>query len=411
MQIVWRIATVLGLVLGVCAVSSAEAVHLKAKVENDHTARRQTPIATTLTVGKEISADQVKQIGEHPRAAIDDKQPVQVELVKADDGSVQSVILRWIEAKLDANQMKDCEITFADKSDESKPALHFVDGDGYQDLMNGDKQIYRYEEKFDPAHVKETMKPFHHIYGFHGEGLITKGPGGMETHHRGIFFGFGTQFGNFWDCHDAYQLHKGFIEARKVEGPIAARQSDNIQWVGKDGLIVAHETREVTTWKIAENQLALDYDITVVSESGDLQMSGNVHHSGFHFRAADEVAGPGKQTLHTGGATYIYPDGAKKLKDDEWGDIQWVAAKFSIKDNPYLVIHMSDPANRKATYSTRPYGRFGAGISGVLKSGEPLHLKYRVLIMDGKEHPDETAATLGSYFADFSTPVMVTVSK
>src|SRR5689334_3640942 len=67
--------------------------------------------------------------------------------------------------------------------------FRFVDGDGYRELHYQGRPIYRYMIKYDPKDRENTYKPFHHVYGFHDEGFITKGPGGMETHHRGIFFG------------------------------------------------------------------------------------------------------------------------------------------------------------------------------------------------------------------------------
>src|SRR5215213_7443546 len=78
-------------------------------------------------------------------------------------------------------------------ADPAAKSFHFADGDGYRELLFGDKPIYRYVNKYDPADRENTLKPFHHLYGLHGEGYITKGPGGLYTHHRGIFLGFTTQ--------------------------------------------------------------------------------------------------------------------------------------------------------------------------------------------------------------------------
>src|SRR5262245_354167 len=69
-------------------------------------------------------------------------------------------------------------------------SLRFVDGQGFRDLYFGDHPVYRYvTPKYDPANRDATLKPFLHVYGFHNEGYITKGAGGMETHHRGVFIG------------------------------------------------------------------------------------------------------------------------------------------------------------------------------------------------------------------------------
>ena len=56
----------------------------------------------------------------------------------------------------------------------------------------------------------ETYKPFHHVY-VAGNRQLTKGPGGLFPHHRGIFFGFnrisyGDKTADVWHCKDgAYQ--------------------------------------------------------------------------------------------------------------------------------------------------------------------------------------------------------------
>src|SRR5437773_3829499 len=91
-------------------------------------------------------------------------------------------------------------------------AFQFVDGQEFRDLFFGDQPIYRYvTPRYDPADRDATLKPFVHVYGFHGEGFITKGAGGLETHHRGLFFGFQTNRGNFWECKECYQEHEKYL--------------------------------------------------------------------------------------------------------------------------------------------------------------------------------------------------------
>src|SRR4051794_9604341 len=76
-------------------------------------------------------------------------------------------------------------------------AFHFVDGDGVRDLYFGDAPIWRDMIKYAPADRDATYKPYKHVYGF-GEnaGPVTKGPGGLYPHPRGVFLGFKTQFGD-----------------------------------------------------------------------------------------------------------------------------------------------------------------------------------------------------------------------
>jgi hypothetical protein len=153
----------------------------------------------------------------------------------------------------------------------------------------------------------------------------------------------------------------------------------------------------------------MDWDITVESLSGDIPLSNNAHHAGFHFRAAEEVTGAAG-SLHKGLATYIRPESAKLLKDDEWSDCPWAAMSFPVKGHNYMVMHMNHPDNPPpVTYSTRPYGRFGAFHLQTLKQGEPMHLRYRILVMDAVAQKNATAATLAMKYADYVSSPKVTV--
>ncbi|GIS62311.1 MAG: hypothetical protein CM1200mP2_45360 [Planctomycetaceae bacterium] len=42
----------------------------------------------------------------------------------------------------------------------------------------------------DPAKRDLDNKPFHHVFDPAGTRLLTKGTGGLYTHHQGLFYGF-----------------------------------------------------------------------------------------------------------------------------------------------------------------------------------------------------------------------------
>src|SRR5439155_3440313 len=140
----------------------------------------------------------------------------------------------------------------------------------------GDKPLYRYmTPAFDPADRVNTYKPYLHLYGMHGEGFITKSPGGTETHHRGIFFGYSCQHGNFWTCRDGEtQRHRSYDKDRELVTPGLARMASITEWVTKDEKVVARDTREVTARHIAPDQTILDFDITLAAVGEDLQLKG-----------------------------------------------------------------------------------------------------------------------------------------
>jgi len=75
-----------------------------------------------------------------------------------------------------------------------KDAFSFQDAPGkHMDLLFAGKPVTRYMYEFDtstPAKAKETYKVYTHVFDETGKDFITKGPGGLYTHHRGIFIGW-----------------------------------------------------------------------------------------------------------------------------------------------------------------------------------------------------------------------------
>ena len=76
-----------------------------------------------------------------------------------------------------------------------------------------------------------TFKVYDHLYDpDDGKRQVTKGPGGLYTHHRGLFYGFqrvsygpnGATKVNIWECPNAHQSHEGVLssEAGRVLGAI-----------------------------------------------------------------------------------------------------------------------------------------------------------------------------------------------
>src|SRR5262249_13160001 len=80
----------------------------------------------------------------------------------------------------------------------------------FTELRHGDRPVLRYVYRaFDDSTKEkreETFKVYHHLYDPSGQALITKGPGGLYTHHRGLFYGFKATYGDkkitadTWHC-------------------------------------------------------------------------------------------------------------------------------------------------------------------------------------------------------------------
>jgi len=374
------------------ALGQSSDIHLKFRGDDFH--RANTPMLATLDpaasalVGVNIKATLIAK----------DHAPVLAQL----DGNE----VRWIEPELKPHEERDYQLTFGKPSTQpTEPQFAFRDTEGTRDLEFNGQSVYRY--MFHYPSPQGSYKPFHHIFGFHGEGFITKGPEGSETHHRGIFFGFNTQYGNFWASKKAEQRHDDFVMQRQFAGPVAARCASLTKWRGDTGQTVIRDTREVTAWRPKAGMVILDFDVSVESLAGDIKPTGNAHHSGFHFRAAEEVQGK-TNPLHTGGCTFVRPASATLQGDDVYADCPWVAGFFSIKGNPYVVMQMDYPENPKSTYSTRAYGRFGACFTDTLHEKQPMRLRYRFVIMDGAEKPSPDS--LAAMYVDYANPPKVEIS-
>ena len=340
-------------------------------------------------------------------------------------GQVDGATVRFIEPDLTAGRAKTYTIRPS-----TKPAgsFAFKDGGGYRDLLFGDVAVWRDMIRFDPADRENTFKPFQHVYAFGAkpgsDDFLTKGPGGKFPHHRGIFFGFkasedGKDLGDFWHGKDKVtQRHVKYLKEDEFVGPVAARCSAVTDWVGKDEkTAVVRDTRRETTWRIAEDQYVLDYDITLETLTGKpVRIFADPHHGGFHFRAAQEVADTIGADGKPGSAVYTRPATAKDEKNDIWSDCPWATCAFDVKGKRCAVTILDHPSNLKpARFSTRPYGRFGSYFDSTLSPGEPLRLKYRVLLRGAS--PSNASNQAGDRaeaersMADYSNVSQITVKR
>src|SRR5207302_7271772 len=103
-----------------------------------------------------------------------------------------------------------------------------------------DRPILRYMHPSLDESSKEkrelTYKVFHHLYDPAGKRLVTKGPGGLYTHHRGLFYGFnrisydeGKKKADTWHCtNDAHLSHEGLVS--EDAGPAVGRLPAQADW-------------------------------------------------------------------------------------------------------------------------------------------------------------------------------------
>lgn len=310
-----------------------------------------------------------------------------------------------------------------------KPKVGDVEGYHWQDASTGEtdlvfgKPVLKYVhptlDDTSPATREQTYKPFHHVYSPDGSRIVTKGPGGKYTHHRGLYFGFnrisyGPDFAekcDVWHCKaPAYQNHEQV--SAKEEGFVLGRHRLAIGWHGAKGEKFAAEEREVGVYNVAGGQF-IDFASRVSTVDGPIKLDGDPQHSGFHFRADNEVADKtAKQTY------FLRPDGkggpgetrnwdAKKV-DPKAVNEPWKVMSFVLGDKRYSVLRIDHPENPGEDRSSeRDYGRVGGYFEYVVTKDAPLKVKYRIVLKDG----EFDAAEAERLTADFVDPPKVTVKK
>lgn len=272
-----------------------------------------------------------------------------------------------------------------------------LDVEDGRDLLHGGRLVLRHLTRFDPEKPADTFRTYDHVAGFHGEGFLTKGPGGKHPHHMGVFAGWnatavGKDVFDFWHGKNGVTLRHRAYEDPGPPADGEGRMRSVTEWRAGDGRPVVIEDRRVTARLESADVLVLDYEIALAAAGPEpVTLGGDPHHAGFQFRAAQEVADREKETL------WLRAEGAKAGKDDVWEDCAWAVCRFTVQGHPGAVQMSDHPSNpRPTSCPTRAYGRFGFFFRARLEPGVPLRLRYRLVVMDGSR-PE--AADAGSWAA------------
>lgn len=278
----------------------------------------------------------------------------------------------------------------------------------------------------------ETYKPFHHVY-VAGNRRLTKGPGGLFPHHRGIFFGFnrisyGDKTADVWHCKEgAYQSFEKAIS--HDGGAVYASDSNEIHWRGKDGKPFAQEIRSLKTTRLGEATSIEFHSVLTNVTDKTIKFRGDPQHAGVQFRASQDVPDHTKHLTY-----YVRPDGVSKPgkfrnwspKKDETEankahiDLDWNAVciglpkrasgdkqeKLTEDDiNRFTIGYFPAATNPSPErFSERDYARFGCYFEKDLPAGESFSVSYRFVIKPGLMTQEELARMR----MDFDNPVTVT---
>jgi len=392
---------------------------LPVKIECDTggMARVHEPVSVELRFGKDVPESARGWFADAGKAGVvlrqDGKEiPAQLESLVDENNQVCGARISWIIESAAAG--KTLSYVPAIQSSATTGATEkfvLIDKAGeHLDCFFGNRPVYRYVYRFDPDNFHDTYKPFHHVCDFEGEYFITKGPGGMDSHHRGMYIGWNeTKVGgksyDFWSMGDkSTQRHKAFVPQATSAGPVLARRAALVDWVTPDGEPVVRDRRETVVYRQPEGRRLFDMLFLVEPLKGPTRLDGHLHHAGFHFRADNEVA------FKRASSRYVLPPGVKRVNDQ--ADGPWAVGSFVMRDKRYAILHMSGPANPNSTvYSTRDYGRFGAFFQTGIDIGKPLVLQYRVLVIPVKDVSELDQAAFVREYENYVKPPVVRVSS
>ena len=324
----------------------------------------------------------------------------QTRLMGAKEGNELTFLLPVLDA--------DEELILTGKTvseDETPNSFRLVtENENTLDIRYGKRPILRsMHEPIDrssPERIGETYKVYHHVYDPTGEFYVTKGPGGLFPHHRGLFYGFnrisygenGTTKADIWHCKNGERQNRRGAK-HGVGGPAFGRDTGMIDWHGRDDSVFAEELRELTTYK-AEGGTLIEFASLLESKVGKVRLDGDPQHAGFQFRASQHVPDNTKDKTY-----YVRPDGKAEpgqfrnwsAKEDESEEnlahinLPWNALSFVIDDQRYTCCYLDHPGNPKpARYSERDYGRFGSYFEYDMDTDKPLKLNYRIWLQHGE---------------------------
>lgn len=370
-----------------------------ASVEAGSSDRDWTPVSLDLSVSPSPDARSVRVTSAGVPA-----------LAQLERLSPELVRVWWIVTDLPATQERVYSITLLEE-DAAETKFRQEDTsvgvDRSTDLLFEGRPALRYVHRpFDPDEIEETKKPFHHVFDVEGTGFITKGVGGLYSHHRGIFFGYRRcrvegEVLDTWHARDGeHQDHEAF-EAVHV-GDVFGGHTARISWNDRQGQAFLREFRRVRVFAQPDGQRLIELTSTLEAVDGPVELDGDRQHAGVQFRAAQEVADHDDETRFLRPASWAHLPADREVNSDDHRGLPWNAIQFEARGRAYTVAYLSHPDNSgEAEFSERLYGRFGEFFPGEVRAGSPLTLRYRFWVQaDGSVQRSE----IERKHADFTRP-------
>jgi hypothetical protein len=250
-------------------------------------------------------------------------------------------------------------------------------------------------EPYQADRHTETCKPWHRLFAPDGRQL-TKDGGGEYEHHRGLFLGWNqvrcgdTSF-DFWHCHKGETQRVVHCAAQPGPGGVQELQLD---WCAADGRAIVHERRQVAPLA-ADGATGVRITHELQAAAAEAVLGGDPQHAGAQFRAVQQFA-----EADAAKVTYLRPATAQGGKDDVWTGCAWTAAVLPFAEGAVTVLRVEHPDNPTATWSTRPYGRFGAMWRATITATAPLRVQVAWLVVPGTPDRARCERLAAAVFAD-----------
>ena len=161
-----------------------------------------------------------------------------------------------------------------------------------------------------------------------------------------------------------------------------------ILWKDQNDKTLVREVRDIRVFKQPRGETIIDFTSRLRPTTGPIKLSGDAHHGGVHFRAAEYVVHNAESTL------FIRPEHWSHLAPENENQgrrnpenlhvTPWDAMFFHIEDRMYTVAQLTHPDNPgKEEMGERKYGRLGYYFPHDLTDDNPLDLNYRFWITTG----------------------------
>lgn len=355
----------------------------------------------------------VEDDGLHSRVAVCGATASPAQIEPLEEGRAR---IWWIMPELAAGTEQACHIVSGELQPTEADGFRWQDSsDGdvrSRDLLFGDQPVLRYmHTPFNPEDIEHTKKPYHHVFDPLGDRPITKGAGGLYSHHRGIFFGYNKcrvndseqELDTWHAARGEHQLHRETI--REFNGPVFGGHIVRIDWNDRQGRPFVEETRRVIAFRPANGQVLIEVASTLRSTRGTVMLDGDRQHAGLQFRAAQSVADNKEASRFLRPARWADLPPEQEVNAEDYRGLPWNALRFPMDQRTYTVAYLSDPANpRDAEFSERLYGRFGEFFPWKLEQDRPLSIRYRFWI---DATGDVDRETIERCYRDLASPPRV----